>query len=199
MKISKEIIANATDYISLKEKYSIVVANAVECIEELNLVGSAPYWKEDVFLKKMILAKVLLSDYLHIVDKNDVLTVEMYDEYMSEDIVGQILDIAKETRKTDVEISGKADKIVKDYTELCKMMSTEIYSVLQAKNNLADRLLADDKFMRTIADTMAVKTAESLGNQISNEITPEAYQNALKEYGETMDKANAIIQKIKEN
>ena len=175
------------------------MANAVECIEELNLVGSAPYWKEDVFLKKMILAKVLLSDYLHIVDKNDVLTVEMYDEYMSEDIVGQILDIAKETRKTDVEISGKADKIVKDYTELCKMMSTEIYSVLQAKNNLADRLLADDKFMRTIADTMAVKTAESLGNQISNEITPEAYQNALKEYGETMDKANAIIQKIKEN
>lgn len=199
MKISREIIANATNYISLKEKYSIVVANAVECIEELNLVGSAPYWKEDVFLKKMILAKVLLSDYLHIVDKNDVLTVEMYDEYMSEDIVGQILDIAKETRKTDVEISEKADKIVKDYTELCKMMSTEIYSVLQAKNNLADRLLADDKFMRTIADTMAVKTAESLGNQISNEITPEAYQNALKEYGETMDKANAIIQKIKEN
>lgn len=199
MKISKEIIANATAYISLKEKYSIVVANAVECIEELNLVGSAPYWKEDVFLKKMILAKVLLSDYLHIVDKNDVLTVEMYDEYMSEDIVGQILDIAKETRKTDVEISKNADKIVKDYTELCKMMSTEIYSVLQAKNNLADRLLADDKFMRTIADTMAVKTAESLGNQISNEITPEAYQNALKEYGETMDKANAIIQKIKEN
>lgn len=199
MKISKEIIANATAYISLKEKYSIVVANAVECIEELNLVGSAPYWKEDVFLKKMILAKVLLSDYLHIIDKNDVLTVEMYDEYMSEDIVGQILDIAKETRKTDVEISKNADKIVKDYTELCKMMSTEIYSVLQAKNNLADRLLADDKFMRTIADTMAVKTAESLGNQISNEITPEAYQNALKEYGETMDKANAIIQKIKEN
>lgn len=199
MKISKEIIANATAYISLKEKYSIVVANAVECIEELNLVGSAPYWKEDVFLKKMILAKVLLSDYLHIIDKNDVLTVEMYDEYMSEDIVGQILDIAKETRKTDVEISKNADKIVKDYTELCKMMSMEIYNVLQAKNNLADRLLADDKFMRTIADTMAVKTAESLGNQISNEITPEAYQNALKEYGETMDKANAIIQKIKEN
>ena len=129
MEITKEMIQNANDYISISEKEYMAEIIADTCIAE----SENGTFYERFAMKVMQEGIFFLSAYLKVdvTIKENVSGQEQYDEYYKDHIFNQI-----ERLKTDTEIKAKIFDILLDYKEFCKFVDKEIERKLKEKNDL---------------------------------------------------------------
>lgn len=129
MEITKEMIQNANDYISISEKEYMAEIIAETCIAE----SENGTFYERFAMKVMQEGIFFLSAYLKVdvTIKENVSGQEQYDEYYKDHIFNQI-----ERLKTDTDIKAKIFDILLDYKEFCKFVDKEIERKLKEKNDL---------------------------------------------------------------
>lgn len=129
MEITKEMIQNANDYISISEKEYMAEIIADTCIAE----SENGTFYERFAMKVMQEGIFFLSAYLKVdvTIKENVSGQEQYDEYYKDHIFNQI-----ERLKTDTDIKAKIFDILLDYKEFCKFVDKEIERKLKEKNDL---------------------------------------------------------------
>lgn len=201
MEITKKQIEESNSFLPFKNKIILIKSNIEECIEKYNdKENNITYYVEDTFAKELILAKILLSSYLGVISEEEVLTLELYDQWFKNNPINQ-LERLKNKFKTekDFELVEKIFDLLTDYNKFCKLFNIEVYSLLQAKNNISDRLLNNEKFVALIAEKLANSTLQTLEDKISKQITPESFKEASKELAETINKARDIVDKFDKN
>lgn len=144
--ITKEILANAMDYMPTEEKQVWADRVASVCIVSVDMSGKTedgnrviavpPRFEENSMGRTFALAQALAQEYLKLYPKDKVLLEEDYNEILSSHLVNQI-----ERLKSDKDVRDKAFNLLYDYGELKKMLNTSIYSKLGHLNDPLSRLL----------------------------------------------------------
>ncbi|MEG2187266.1 MAG: hypothetical protein RR085_08060 [Clostridia bacterium] len=142
--ITAEDIREAGDYIPITEKAALAQVLARACvlpieIKDKNGLRFPGRTEENVLAKERAVLGVFLSYYLHVKWENykeDISApVELYDLYMSSGLFNQL-----ERLKGNPELRTKIFDILADYKCFCKMLNTEIFSLIGHSNDTVARL-----------------------------------------------------------
>lgn len=140
--LTKEIILNARDYIPIERKH-IWCRNVAATVVAPVTVTSGDHsvllpdrHEENTMARMMALASALAQNYLGVYSEEDVLQAKDYDEIMGSHLVNQM-----ERMKSDKDIRDKIFNILYDYSELKKMLNTEIYSRIGHLNDTLARAM----------------------------------------------------------
>lgn len=161
--LTKEIIQKANDYIPIERKHIWVrnVAAAVVVPVTVKSGDSAVVLpdrhEENTMARTMAMASVLAQNYLGLYSEETVLQAADYDEIMSSHLVNQL-----ERMKSDKELRDKIFNILYDYSELKKMLNTEIYSRLGHLNDTLARALVALQSVSPEGMEEAAKQAQEL-------------------------------------
>ena len=161
--LTKEIIQKANDYIPIERKHIWVrnVAAAVVVPVTVKSGDSAVVLpdrhEENTMARTMAMASVLAQNYLGVYSEETVLQAADYDEIMSSHLVNQL-----ERMKSDKELRDKIFNILYDYSELKKMLNTEIYSRLGHLNDTLARALVALQSVSPEGMEEAAKQAQEL-------------------------------------
>lgn len=148
--ITEDIILNATLYIPIAKKSALARAFADDCISkvEIKLNGDdassilPPRYQENPMMKSMYGMMTLLSEYLHMMPKDDEGNITMdateFDEWGAASIMNQ-LDRMKSSKNQ--EIRNRVYDILDDYREFYRMLGVEISSLLANKNDVLTRFM----------------------------------------------------------
>ena len=158
--ITKEMLMNARDYLTLNEKEGIAAAVAPACVkkiwdynyeenryyEEKDLLpGQVPIWGEDQAAKSAAFIGAVMYFYFgEAIGENLTIDRETYDKYAGSHVFNQI-----ERFKADPATKNKAFDILSDIRDLEKRINCATYSLLQAKNDVAKRIM--DTFSQIFA------------------------------------------------
>ena len=150
--ITKNMLMGAKDYLTLAEKEGIASALAPACIKKIwdfgyeegryyeekdMLPGQIPIWGEDQAAKSAgFLGAVMYFYFGEEIGENITLTPEQYDMYAGSHVFNQI-----ERFKADPATKNKAFDILSDIRDLEKRINCATYSLLQAKNDVAKRIM----------------------------------------------------------
>ena len=194
VEITKKDIDRAKRILPISQKFLIIKESAIECIDKYSNEDGTDFYIEDILTKELIQSKVLLSDYLGIIPKEEVLTLDMYDEYYENNPLNQLERLKNKFKaEKEFELVEKIFDMMTDYNKFCKMFNVEVYSILQAKNNIVDRLLNSDKFLKNIGDKISNETIAVLSEKISEQITPEIMQDSIKQFAHSIEEMKASI------
>ena len=139
-----DIIEKAKTYIPLERKHIWARNVAAACTRNVVVTGNdngsviavPDRCEENSMARTMALASALAQNYLGIWDEEYVMQAADYDEVLSSHLIGQL-----ERMKRDAEIKDKVFDLLEDYTELKKMLNTEIYTRLGHLNDPISRML----------------------------------------------------------
>jgi len=169
--ITKEMLMGAKDYLTLNQKEGIAAVLAPACVKRIwdynyeedryyeekdMLPGDVPLWGEDQAMKSAsFLGAVMFFYFGEDIGDNLTISSDKYDYYASSHIFNQI-----ERFKADPATKNKAFDLLSDIRDLEKRINCAVYSLLQAKNDMAKRvlsvlqgMLATDA-METVIDAM---------------------------------------------
>lgn len=148
--VTEDIILNATLYIPIEKKSALARAFADDCISkvEIKLSGDdsssilPPRFQENPMKKSMYGMMTLLSEYLHMIQKdndgNITMDAKSFDEWGEASVMNQ-LDRMKSGKNQ--EIRNRVYDILDDYREFYRMLGVEITSALANKNDILSRFL----------------------------------------------------------
>lgn len=150
--VTKEMLMNARDYLTLNEKEAIASAVAPACIKKIRdfnyeegryeedkdlLPGKAPIWGEDQAAKSSAFMGAVMYFYFgEAIGENLTIDRETYDKYAGSHVFNQI-----ERFKADPATKNKAFDLLSDIRDLEKRINCATYSLLQVKNDVANRIL----------------------------------------------------------
>ena len=161
--LTKEIILNARDYIPIQQKHTWVRNVAAVAIAPVTVSGGdssvilPDRHEENTMARTMAMASLLAQNYLGVYGEDAVLQEADYDEIMSSHLVNQL-----ERMKSDKELRDKIFNILYDYSELKKMLNTEIYSRLGHLNDTLARALVALQSVSPEGMEEAAKQAQEL-------------------------------------
>ena len=183
--ITEDTIMNATLYVPIEKKSVLARSFAQECISKveikLNKDDSSsilpPRYQENPMMKSMYGMMTLLSQYLHIMPKDEdgnvSMTSELFDEWGASSVMNQ-LDRLKSSKNP--EIKNRVYDILDDYREFYRMLGVEISSLLANKNDLLSRLI---QYFQT-------------------EITPDLVKGAIESFSDAAREFKEYAEKPKE-
>lgn len=174
IKLSKEMLIEAEDYLSLSVKEGMSKYFAVACVQEKDGI-----YRENPGLKQRFLMGVLAGCYLKqdyekqeaSVEVNgkaqkgvldNCMSVEAYDDWAGSHIFSQLNRFVRDRQS---EVSDKAYEIINDHRTLSLMLDKEIEQRLRAGNDPVNRLIEivktifDAQVMAQIADYLAENAA----------------------------------------
>lgn len=161
--LTKEIIQKANDYIPIERKHIWVRNVAAAVVVPVTVSGGdssvvlPDRHEENTMARTMAMASVLAQNYLGVYSEETVLQAADYDEIMSSHLVNQL-----ERMKSDKELRDKIFNILYDYSELKKMLNTEIYSRLGHLNDTLARALVALQSVSPEGMEEAAKQAQEL-------------------------------------
>lgn len=151
--LDAEDVRKADTYIPISVKHKVIQILAAGCVEEVSLKLESgkdnvrpmpPRWQENVLGKRLIMAYVLASLYLHKIDGEELFNKDNPKFSFSErqfDLFSQAyFNLEQFKRHEDPEIRSRAFAILADYRDFEKMLNAEIYNTLQSRNDLLSRL-----------------------------------------------------------
>lgn len=142
--LTKEIILKANDYIPLERKNVWCRNVAAVSIRPVGVSGdnkgqaipTPDRYEENTMARVMALASALAQNYLGVYGEDAVLQETDYDEILGSHLLNQL-----ERMKSDRDVRDKIFNILYDYSELKKMLNTEIYSRLGHLNDTLSRII----------------------------------------------------------
>ena len=190
--ITEDIILQATLYIPIEKKSALARSFAQDCISkvEIKLSGDdassilPPRFQENPMMKSMYGMMTLLSEYLHMMQKDEDGNVTMdaktFDEWGEASIMNQ-LDRMKSSKNQ--EIRNRVYDILDDYREFYRMLGVEISSHLANKNDVLSR------FMQYFQSEITPDLMKGLMDNLTS-VMQEAkdYQEQPKEWQQIEDK-----------
>ena len=190
--ITEDIILNATLYIPIEKKSALARSFAQDCISkvEIKLSGDdsssilPPRFQENPMMKSMYGMMTLLSEYLHMMQKDEDGNISMdaksFDEWGEASIMNQ-LDRMKSSKNQ--EIRNRVYDILDDYREFYRMLGVEISSLLANKNDALSR------FMQYFQSEITPDIVKGLMDNLTS-VAQEAkeYQEQPKEWQQIEDK-----------
>lgn len=194
--LDAEDVRKADTYIPISVKHKAIQILAAGCVEKVSLELDAgekgvrpmpPRWQENVLGKRLVMAYVLASLYLHKIDGEELFNKDSPKFSFSErqfDIFSQAyFNLEQFKRHNDPEIRSRAFEILADYRDFEKMLNAEIYNTLQSRNDLLSRLCM-------MLDMQAAPEAIQAAMENLEKITQEANQE--------MDKRKAWMEQVKQ-
>lgn len=179
--ITKEMLMKARDYLTLNEKEAIALMIAPACVkkiwdynyeesryyEEKDLLPEqVPIWGEDQAAKSAAFIGAVMFFYFgEDIGDNILISSEAYDKYAGSHVFNQI-----ERFKADPATKNKAFDILSDIRDLEKRINCATYSLIQAKNDVAKRI------MDTLGQVFAAGSLEKV-----MEAVQEAQENIEEE------------------
>ena len=190
--ITEDIILNATLYIPIEKKSALARSFAQDCISkvEIKLSGDdsssilPPRYQENPMMKSMYGMMTLLSEYLHMMQKDDdgniTMDAKTFDEWGEASIMNQ-LDRMKSSKNQ--EIRNRVYDVLDDYREFYRMLGVEISSILANKNDILSR------FMQYFQSEITPDIVKGLMDNLTS-VAQEAkeYQEQPKEWQQIEDK-----------
>ena len=186
--LDAEDVRKADSYIPISVKHKAIQILSAGCVEQVSLKVEAgensvrpmpPRWQENVLGKRLVMAYVLASLYLHKIDGEALFNKDNPEFSFSErqfDLFSQAyFNLEQFKRHEDPEIRSKAFAILADYRDFEKMLNAEIYNMLQSRNDLLSRLCM----------------------MMDMQVAPEALQAALSDLEKITQEANQELDKKK--
>ncbi len=194
--ITEEMVEKATAYIPLADKVAFAVVTAKECIEPVEIgvlniqanetMALPSLYQEDTFKKQLYLMQAFLKDYLHIAVP-DEFTADVYDEYAKDQPLNQL---ERLKTKGKPETKDKVFDLLADYKALKKLLDSEIYKLVSARNSTLDRFLASVTLM---SDPETVKKMVAELQKVTAQV--EEKQSELKQKRTNTKKAETAEKK----
>lgn len=168
VKLQKEEILRANDYVPMLKKDEFISQCATKCIDAIKVSVDEPgkytvpmpdYYKENQliiyrFLMGAFVKLYLKMDFEPVKDSEYLMAQDDYDRWAGGHIFNQI-----DRMKRDSELKEKCFDILEDYGNLRRMFYNEIHSLVATMNDPCQRIMA----------------------MIQMQSTPEAMQDGLKE------------------
>lgn len=139
LKITRDIIKNASDYMTYEEKESWVSETAPKCFDKLSITtdsGEVPsMYMVNLGLKNRYLMTALVGGYLktgYEPDESDehLMSIADYNHWAGNHVMNQI-----DRLKRDSEVRDKCYDLLYDFRELEKLLSAQIYGLLNVQND----------------------------------------------------------------
>lgn len=175
--LDEETVKRAEAYIPLAEKYAVSKILGQGCIEKedqdpekMAYQPIPPKWHETIIGKRMVMMYVLVGLYLRLIDAQELyedvpkitFSTRQYDQYSQ--VFAQL---ERYKKHKDEDVRNKAYAILADYREFERVLSAEIYNILNQKNDLCVRLMGMIE-MQTNPET--VRTATEQLKKVAEEL-----------------------------
>ena len=154
--LTEQSILDAASFIPIGKKSAIAKAIAQKCIEKVEMAvkdGDSvtpipPRYQESSLMRMMSNMLIFLKNYLGVINVEDF-TEETYNEWGSVAIFNQV---ERFKMSKNMEVRNKVYDLLDDYRELCRMIGSEINSLLDANNDFVYRFFLMSSQLPSVED-----------------------------------------------